>query len=150
MIEINAWDRFVGSDPGLNRLRSALQSAIAQSLMTFGGQDLYPTLVDKAAAMGFSLIKKHPFVDGNKRTALMAMGLFLGFNGYSLEADPLEVERVVLEIVTGGLDEDWLAAYLAEHTGSFPQGGSELFHLHGAIESGNLERAAGSAHRGNP
>jgi len=44
-----------------------LESAIAQPRMTFGGEDLYPSLVEKAAALGFALIMNHPFVDGNKR-----------------------------------------------------------------------------------
>ena len=44
-----------------------LESALAQPLMTFGGGELYPTISDKASALGFSLIKNHPFVDGNKR-----------------------------------------------------------------------------------
>ena len=45
----------------------ALESAIAQPRITFDGQDLYPTLIEKAAALGFSLINNHPFLDGNKR-----------------------------------------------------------------------------------
>jgi death on curing protein len=45
-----------------------LESAIAQPRMTFGGEDLYPSLLEKAAALGFSIIMNHPFVDGNKRT----------------------------------------------------------------------------------
>ena len=46
---------------------SALESALAQPQMTFVGNDLYPTLVEKAATLGYSLIQNHPFVDGNKR-----------------------------------------------------------------------------------
>lgn len=52
----------------------ALQSALAQPRMTFGGEDLYPTLVDKAAAVGFSIVMNHPFVDGNKRSSIQARG----------------------------------------------------------------------------
>ena len=55
-----------GGSPGIRDL-GLLESALAQPLMTFGGEDLYPTVVEKASALGFSLIKKHPFVDGNKR-----------------------------------------------------------------------------------
>ncbi|GBO53772.1 death on curing protein, Doc toxin [Pseudanabaena sp. lw0831] len=50
-----------------------LESAIAQPLMTFDGEDLYPTIVDKAAALGFSIVMNHPFVDGNKRTGHAAI-----------------------------------------------------------------------------
>ncbi|MCB0106911.1 MAG: Fic family protein [Caldilineaceae bacterium] len=49
------------------RSQDALESALAQPFMTFGGQELYSTLIEKAAALGFSLIMNHPFVDGNKR-----------------------------------------------------------------------------------
>jgi death-on-curing protein len=49
----------------------SLRSAIAQPHMTFGGQDLYPTIVDKASALGFSIVMNHPFLDGNKRTGLV-------------------------------------------------------------------------------
>src|ERR687885_138020 len=58
------------------RDRGALESAVAQPQMTFAGEDLYPTVVDKAAALGFSLTMNHPFVDGNKRTAHAAMRCF--------------------------------------------------------------------------
>ena len=54
----------------------ALESAIAQPKATFGGVDLYPTLVEKAAALAFSLVQGHPFVDGNKRVGHAAMEIF--------------------------------------------------------------------------
>ncbi len=54
------------------RDQGALESALAQPEMTFGGQDLYPTLIEKASALGFSLICNHPFVDGNKRVGFAA------------------------------------------------------------------------------
>jgi prophage maintenance system killer protein len=55
----------------------ALESAPAQPRMAFGGGELYPSIVDKAAALGFSLIQNHPFLDGNKRTGHAAMEVFL-------------------------------------------------------------------------
>ena len=58
-----------------------LQSALAQPRMTFDGEDLYPTLIEKASALGFSIIQNHPFIDGNKRTAHAAMEIFLILNG---------------------------------------------------------------------
>lgn len=64
----------------------ALESALAQPRMTFGGEDLYPTLVEKAAALGHSLIANHPFVDGNKRTGHAAMEVFLMVNGCEIQA----------------------------------------------------------------
>jgi death-on-curing protein len=70
-------ERFGGS-VGIHDL-GALESALAQPRMTFGGEELYPTIVEKAAALGFSLIQNHPFVDGNKRTGHAAMEIFNPF-----------------------------------------------------------------------
>ncbi len=61
-----------GGSAGLCDL-GALESAIAQPRMSFGGSDLYPSLVEKAAALCFSLVNNHPFVDGNKRVGHAAM-----------------------------------------------------------------------------
>lgn len=52
-----------------------LDSAVHQPMASFGGEDLYPTVFDNAAALGYSLIRNHPFVDGNKRVGLMALSL---------------------------------------------------------------------------
>ena len=57
---------------------SALESALAQPRMTFGGKELYPSIIDKASALGYSSIQNHPFLDGNKRTGHAAMGSFFG------------------------------------------------------------------------
>jgi len=64
----------------------ALESAIAQPQMTFGGVDLYRTLAEKAAALAHSLVMNHPFVDGNKRVGHAAMEVMLVMNGYEVEA----------------------------------------------------------------
>ncbi len=55
----------------------ALASALAQPRMTFGGNELYPSIVEKASALSFSLIKNHAFTDGNKRASHAAMETFL-------------------------------------------------------------------------
>ncbi len=65
-LHLHLIERYGGST-GIHDL-GALESALAQPRMTFGGEELYPTIVEKAAALGFVLIKNHPFVDGNKRT----------------------------------------------------------------------------------
>lgn len=61
-----------------------LESALGQPRMTFGDIELYPTVAEKAAALGFSIIQNHPFVDGNKRTGHAAMELFLILNGFEI------------------------------------------------------------------
>ena len=73
---------------GLGGVRDlgGLESACAQPQMTFDGQDLYPCLPTKAAALGFSFIRNHPFVDGNKRIGHLAMEMFLVLNDHELDA----------------------------------------------------------------
>ncbi len=83
--------------------------------MTFGGQELYPTIVKKASALGFSLIRNHPFVDGNKRTAHAAMETFLVLNGYEIEASVDEQERVILQVAAGEMDRETFAEWLCAH-----------------------------------
>ena len=77
---------------------NALDSALAQPRMTFGGVNLYPTAVEKAAALGYSLVMNHPFVDGNKRIGHAAMETFLVLNGYEVVASTDEQERVMLDL----------------------------------------------------
>jgi death on curing protein len=76
---IELYRRVVTQSGGASGIRSleALESALAQPRATFGGKDLYPSLVDKAAALGFLLIKDHPFLDGNRRPGNAAIEAFL-------------------------------------------------------------------------
>ena len=69
-----------GRSAGLRDL-AALESALAQPRMAFGDTDLYTSLEEKAAALGYSLISNHPFVDGNKRIGHAALETFLLLNG---------------------------------------------------------------------
>ncbi len=82
----------------------ALESAIAQPRQTFGGDDLYPGLAAKGAALGFSLIQTHPFVDGNKRLGHAAMVTFLWLNGRRIEATVDEAEQAILQVASWALD----------------------------------------------
>ena len=75
----------------------------------------YDTLSLQAAALLQSLCQNHCFVDGNKRVAFQAMYLFLGLNGFRIEAPEEEVVAVILSLASGGLDEVGLAAWLREH-----------------------------------
>lgn len=97
------------------RDRGSLRSALAQPLATFAGEDLYPSIFDKASALGFSLIRNHPFLDGNKRTGLTAMGLFLELNGYSLEASNDEAEHFTVQIAKGEAEREEIAAWQGKH-----------------------------------
>jgi death-on-curing protein len=106
-----------GGMPGL-RDSGALESALAQPRMTFGGADLYPALADKASALAFSLIKNHPFVDGNKRVGHAAMEVFLVLNGRELSAGVDEQEQVVLGLAAGTIAREafgeWVPTHLTE------------------------------------
>jgi death-on-curing protein len=93
-----------------------LESAIAQPRMTFGGEDLYASLLEKAAALGFSIIMNHPFVDGNKRTGHAAMETFLVLNGMEINASVDEQERVVLAISSGELGREAFLEWLQRNT----------------------------------
>ena len=84
-----------GGSAGL-RDNALLESAIARPKATFGGEDLYPELTDKAAALFDSLIRNHPFVDGNKRVAVVAMVVFVRENGHRLIATEKEMENFAL------------------------------------------------------
>lgn len=106
-----------GGSVGIHDL-GALESALAQPRVTFGGEELYPAVIEKASALGFSIIKNHPFVDGNKRTGHAAMETFLVLNGYEIEATVDEQERIILQVAAGelGRDEftDWLRSHVVE------------------------------------
>jgi death-on-curing protein len=97
-----------------------LESALAQPKASFEGQDLHQTLVEKAAAMCFSLVQNHPFVDGNKRTAHAAMETFLVLNGNEIEASVDEQERVMIEFSAGRVQRAQLVEWLQDHVRTVP------------------------------
>ncbi|WP_152049289.1 type II toxin-antitoxin system death-on-curing family toxin [Tautonia marina] len=103
-----------GGSDGL-RDPKTLDSAVAQPRMTFGGEDLYPTLIEKAAALGFSLVMNHAFIDGNKRIGHAAMEVFLALNGFEISASVDEQERVILDLAAGLLKRDAFIEWLRTH-----------------------------------
>ena len=103
-----------GGSPGL-RDENGLESALAQPAMAFGGVDAYPNIPAKAAALGYSLLMNHPFVDGNKRVSFLAMTAFARLNGYHFAAPVDETERVILDTAAGTLSRDDFAAWVAGH-----------------------------------
>lgn len=103
-----------GGSFGLRDL-GALESSLAQPQMTFGGEDLYPTIIEKASALGFSLIKNHPFIDGNKRIAHAVMETFLVLNGYEIDAPVDEQEQLILQLAASALERDDFTDWLHDH-----------------------------------
>jgi death-on-curing protein len=92
-----------------------LEAALAQPRMSFSGEELYPGIVEKAAALGFSLIQNHPFIDGNKRTGHAAMEVFLILNGFEIDATVDEQEQVILAVASGHLKRDSFTDWLRRH-----------------------------------
>ena len=92
-----------------------LESALAQPRMTFAGSDLYPTIADKAAALGYSLIQNHPFIDGNKQTGHAAMEVFLVLNGFEIQAPLSEQEQMILQVASGDMALNRFTAWLQTH-----------------------------------
>ena len=89
-----------------------MESATAQPRMTFGGEDLYSDLSAKAAALAFSLVNNHPFIDGNKRIGHAALETLLLLNGFELDANVDEAEAVILEVASGRRGRDELLAWV--------------------------------------
>ncbi len=114
---LELYRRVIAESGGLAGLRDlgALESAMAQPRMMFGGEELYPTVVDKASALGFSLIKNHPFVDGNKRLGHAAMETFLVVNGYEINASVDEQEQIILAVAGGDMGLEEFTAWMQKH-----------------------------------
>lgn len=103
-----------GGASGIRDL-GALESALAQPRASFGGVDLHASLADKAAALCFSLVNNHPFLDGNKRLAHAATETFLILNGREIDAPVDEQERLMLDLASGRLTREQLTTWLVSH-----------------------------------
>lgn len=100
-----------GGDPGI-RDRGLLDSALEGAYQTFGGQELYPTVEEKGARLGHSLISNHAFLDGNKRIGMLVMLVFLEVNGAPIEPPVPEVARMGLAVAGGEMDYEALLAWV--------------------------------------
>ena len=119
---LEAYQRVMQQTGGLVGIRDLgpLESAIAQPYMTFDGNELYPSIAEKAAALGFSLIQNHPFADGNKRTGHAAIEVFLTLNGYEINASIEEQVEIILSVASGKLSRENFAEWLSNHTQELP------------------------------
>jgi death-on-curing protein len=91
-----------------------VQAALAQPMATFGGEDLYPALADKAAALGFALVQGHAFIDGNKRIGHAAMEVFLMLNGLELVESVDEQERAILAVASGKMSREAFTEWVTQ------------------------------------
>jgi len=102
-----------GGGTGL-RDRGALESALARPEATFAGEDLYPDIADKAAALMHSLALNHPFVDGNKRVAAFAAIVFAESNDHEFLATPDELVETTLAVAEGKMAVEALAIWFRQ------------------------------------
>ena len=111
-------DRQINEHGGLPGLRDEglLVSALSRPQNTYHYSNPKPDIAELAAAYAFGLAKNHPFNDANKRTALIAMRLFLKLNGYDLSAPPEEKYRTIIQVAASEVSEveltQWIRANL--------------------------------------
>lgn len=119
---LDLYSRVLVAGGGASAIRDlgALESALAQPRATFADDDLYPSLAEKASALGFSLILNHPFVDGNKRIGHAAVEVFLVLNGYELSAGVDDAERMILGVAAGEIGRDEFTAWIRQSVVAFP------------------------------
>lgn len=98
------------------RDENLLASAVNTPFQTFMGNDLYPSIYDKAAQLCYGLANNHPFTDGNKRTALHSMYVYLIINGFDIMATQQDVENMIINVAAGNMTNTELAQWLRENT----------------------------------
>lgn len=114
--------RILSESGGMAGIRDlyALEASIMSPYASFDQQDIYPDVVSKAAALSFSVVMNHPFVDGNKRVGHAAMEVFLILNGQEISCCEEEQEQVMLDLAAGRMKRDafkeWVRAHSSEES----------------------------------
>ena len=103
-----------GGDAGI-RDEGLLESAIETPFQSFDGEELYPSIQDKAARLCYGLVKNHAMVDGNKRIGTHAMLVFLELNGIQLQYTQVELYTIILDIVADRTGREELLQWIIEH-----------------------------------
>ena len=103
-----------GGSYGL-RDEGMLDSSLNAPFQTFGGEDVYPSLQQKATRLCFGLVKNHPFIDGNKRIGAHAMLVFLALNGIELQYSQTELSDIILQLAAGEIDTEDLLYWILSH-----------------------------------
>jgi len=115
-IHLLALEEFGGIPEILSQVR--LESCIESPRQTMFGDDLYPDIESKAGILFFLLVKNHPFMDGNKRTGVLALLEFLERNGYTLDTNNDELYQFTIDVVTSVVDKEqvteWIRGRLKE------------------------------------
>lgn len=112
--------QLLDSTGGLDGVRdqTLLDSAVNAPFQKFDGNDLFPSIHQKAARLGYGLIKNHAFIDGNKRIGAHSMLVFLSLNGIELEYTQEELYGIILEIADGKKGIEDLSNWIICHTNS--------------------------------
>ncbi|MCL1833497.1 MAG: type II toxin-antitoxin system death-on-curing family toxin [Leptospirales bacterium] len=97
------------------RDENLLDMSVNSTFQTFGSNDLYATLIDKAAHLLFSLIKNHPFFDGNKRIGVTAMIVFLKSNGIEINCTNEELVELGIGLADGSHGEAYAQEWIKNH-----------------------------------
>lgn len=107
----------IGNFGGMDGLRDdgTLDSAAQIPFQTYDGHELFPSLMDKAARLGYGILQGHPFLDGNKRTGTHAMLVFLAINGILLAYADDDLIKIIYKIASGRAGEDDLLIWLRSH-----------------------------------
>jgi death-on-curing protein len=115
---LNMHSLLIKQTGGIDGLRDEglLDSALNAPFLSFDGKDLYKTIQAKAARLGFSLIKNHPFIDGNKRIGILSMVVFLEINGVDISCTDEELIDIGLSLADGVMDTKALLKWVIEHS----------------------------------
>lgn len=103
-----------GGSPEI-RDEGLLDSTLNAPFQTFSGTELYPTILEKSARLGYSLIKNHAFVDGNKRIGAHTMLVFLALNNIEVEYEDNDFTQLILGIAAGEISAEQLLVWLQSH-----------------------------------
>jgi death-on-curing protein len=115
VIALHSWSVEATQGPLGIRDQRGLESAVAQPRQAFEGHDLYPTLAAKACALAFSLIRNHPFVDGNKRAGYYSLETFLLVNGLRFEADTDAAVSIIEGVAAGQVSREQFLNWIEAH-----------------------------------
>ena len=121
MADVLNFHKLLASDEKLQtssiiRDKNLLESAVNNPFQTFGGEDLYKTIFDKAAQLAYGLVKNHGFVDGNKRVAVHAMAVYLYINGYDTNFTQAEIVKIGMDLAESKLTAEKLSKMLEERS----------------------------------
>lgn len=110
-------EQLLSQSGGLQGVRDEglLESALEAPFQAFGDTDAYPSLQQKAARLGYGLIKNHPFADGNKRIGTHVMLVFLALNGVELFYSQKELSDIILAVAAGEKEYEDLLGWLLKH-----------------------------------